>query len=369
MTNKVCVYTVCKDESKFVDRFCDSALEADCVVAIVHDTKDDTAEKLIRRGVKVIFTHYPQWRFDKSKNDALRWAKQLAPDCNIFAFVSLDEVFDKGWAQLLRDNWKPEHEICLYKFIQSHDEFGRDALATGFNWIHNRDDAWYWKYPVDEVIKRDDKPVEDLVYLNLFDKLTLHHWADYSKPRPYVDLHRLRYKEDPCDTSVLCLVRDFRWMGAHDELDELMKDRDVDSMELNNEEKSFITMALADKERARGNTDEAINLYKKAIDLCQNFRDPYIQFGTLLCDMEFYAQAEKVLKDCMNLTWRSYSYLEDPNNWDSTPYTWLAVSLYYQDKIYEAFAYAALAKDKNPYDELAKSNYEICLSKLKEVAK
>lgn len=367
MTNKVCVYTVCKDESKFVDQFCDSALEADVVCAVVHDTKDDTAEKLIARGVKVAFTHYQNWRFDVSKNDALKWAKEAAPDCNIFAFVSLDEVFDNGWAQLLRDNWKPEHEICLYKFVQSHDDNGRDALTTGFNWIHNRDDAWYWKYPVDEVLKRDDKPVEDLVYLNLFDQLTLHHWADYSKPRPYVDLHKIRYEEDPVDTSVLCLVRDYRWMGAWDEMDDIMKDRDIDKMDLTPEEKSFIVMSQGDKEYSRENTVGAIELYNKAIELCSSYRDPYIQYAILLCNMKFYSEAEAVMSKCFEKSYRSYSYLEDPNNWDAIPYTWMAVALFYQNKFIESFAYATLAKEKNSFDDLAKSNYDICLNRLKEV--
>lgn len=367
MENKICVYTVCRNESKFVDRWVDSMSEADVIVAVVHDTKDDTAEKLIARGVKVAFTHYQNWRFDTSKNDALKFAKEAAPDCNIFAFVSLDEVFDKGWAQVIKNNWHPEHEIALYKFVQSHDENGQDALTTGFNWIHNRDDAWYWKYPVDEVLIRDDKPVSELVYCNLFDKLTLHHWPDYSKPRDYVSLHELRIDESPEDTSVLCLVRDYHWMRAHDKLDKLMEGRDIYSMNLNSEEKAFIMMCLGDRDRGREKTLSAIEYYKKAIELNDHFRDTYLQYGTLLCDMKMYAEAEKILKDGIKKTWRSYSYLEDPNCWSSAYYVWLTVALWYQEKYEEAFAYARLSVEKNQYDEMAKSNYKLCLDKMMEM--
>lgn len=367
MENKICVYTVCRNESKFVDKWYESMKEADCVTAVVHDTKDDTAEKLISHGVKVAFTHYQNWRFDTSKNDALKFAKMAAPDCNIFAFVSLDEVFEPGWAQTIRDNWKEDSEICLYKFVQSHDENGQDALTTGFNWIHSREDAWYWKYPVDEVLIRDDKPVSELVYCNLFDKVTLHHWPDYSKPRPYVDLHKLRYEEYPEDTSVLCLVRDYHWMQDYEAMEKLLKDKDVASMNLNNEEKAFITMCVADGERSKGNKEKAIELYKKAMEFDDSYRDNYVQFATLLCDMKFYAEAERVLKNCLKKTWRSYSYIEDPNCWMAAPYIWMTVALYYQEKYTEAFVYAALAKEKNEYDELAKSNYELCLNKIKEI--
>lgn len=341
--------------------------EADVITAVVHDTKDDTAEKLIARGVKVAFTHYQQWRFDTSKNDALKFAKETAPDCNIFAFVSLDEVFEPGWAQTIRDNWKEDDEICLYKFVQSHDENGQDALTTGFNWIHSGEDAWYWKYPVDEVLIRDDKPVSELKYCNLFDKVTLHHWPDYSKPRPYVDLHKLRFEENPEDTSVLCLVRDYHWMKAHDELDKLMEGRDVSSMDLNGEEKAFITMCLADEARDRGDKIKAIELYNKAFEFSTSYRDNYIQFATLLCDMKFYAEAEVILRKAFEFSWRSYSYIEDPNCWSSAPYIWMTVALYYQEKYIEAFAYATIAKEKNKFDELAKSNYELCFNKIKEL--
>lgn len=367
MPNKICVYTVCKDESKFVDKWCDSMLEADVVTAVVHDTKDDTAEKLIARGVKVAFTHYQKWRFDTSKNDALKFAKEAAPDCNIFAFVSLDEVFDVGWAQVLRDNWKEDDEICLYKFVQSHDDNGQDALTTGFNWIHSCEDAWYWKYPVDEVLIRDDKPVSELRYCNLFDKLALHHWPDYSKPRPYVDLHKLRYQEFPDDTSILCLVRDYHWMQDYDEMDKLLGDRTVESLSLNNEEKAFITMCLGDGARFRGLNDKAIEFYRKAIEFDEFYRDTYIQFATLLCDMKFYAEAEAILKKALKVTWRSYSYIEDPNCWMAAPYTWLVVALYNQEKYTEAFVYAAIAYEKDKFDELAKTNYQACLDKIKEI--
>lgn len=367
MPNKICVYTVCRNESQFVDKWCDSVFEADVVTAVVHDTKDDTAEKLIAHGVKVAFTHYQNWRFDTSKNDALAFAKMVAPECNIFAFVSLDEVFNPGWAQTIRDNWKEDDEICMYKFVQSHDDNGQDALTTGFNWIHSGEDAWYWKYPVDEVLIRDDKPVSELKYCNLFDQVTLHHWPDYSKPRPYVELHELRYKEFPDDTSVLCLVRDYHWMQAYDKLDSLLDGREITSLNLNNEEKAFITMCVADGFRFRENKEKAIEYYKKAIELCSSFRDTYVQFATLLCEYSFHAEAERVLKQMFKSTWRSYSYLEDPNCWMASPYIWMTVALYSQEKYSEAFIYATMACEKDKFDELAKSNYNLCLEKIKEL--
>ena len=50
--NKICVYAICKNESKFVDRWI-SALqgEADCVVVLDTGSTDDTVEKLKKYGI------------------------------------------------------------------------------------------------------------------------------------------------------------------------------------------------------------------------------------------------------------------------------------------------------------------------------
>ena len=82
--------------------------------------------------------------------------------------------------------------------------------------------------------------------------------------------------------------------------------------------------------------------------------------------MKMYSEAEAILKEGIKKTWRSYSYIEDPNCWSSAYYIWLTVALYYQEKYKEALAYAAVAIKKNEFDELAKTNYQLCLDKIME---
>mgnify|MGYP000955049096 FL=1 len=47
---KIIVYAICKNESKFVNRWMDSMTEADAVVVLDTGSSDDTVEKLRRRG-------------------------------------------------------------------------------------------------------------------------------------------------------------------------------------------------------------------------------------------------------------------------------------------------------------------------------
>lgn len=45
-TNKIAVYTICKNESDYVDKFMESMIEADAVYVLDTGSTDDTVEKL-----------------------------------------------------------------------------------------------------------------------------------------------------------------------------------------------------------------------------------------------------------------------------------------------------------------------------------
>ena len=47
---RVCVYTIAKNEEKFVSRFMESAMEADCVVVLDTGSTDRTAALLQQAG-------------------------------------------------------------------------------------------------------------------------------------------------------------------------------------------------------------------------------------------------------------------------------------------------------------------------------
>jgi glycosyltransferase involved in cell wall biosynthesis len=68
---KVCVYAICKNEEKFVDRWMDSMSEADEVVVTDTGSADETVEKLRRRGAVVYVDEVKPWRFDAARNISL----------------------------------------------------------------------------------------------------------------------------------------------------------------------------------------------------------------------------------------------------------------------------------------------------------
>jgi len=74
--NKICIYSIARNESEFVDSWYEAHKTADKLVVVVHDCTDDTEEKLRAHGVIIKKTSIPEWRFDVGKNAALDAARE-----------------------------------------------------------------------------------------------------------------------------------------------------------------------------------------------------------------------------------------------------------------------------------------------------
>ena len=68
---KVAVYAICKNESKFAERWMASMSEADEIVVLDTGSADDTAEKLRALGAAVTVEAITPWRFDAARNRSL----------------------------------------------------------------------------------------------------------------------------------------------------------------------------------------------------------------------------------------------------------------------------------------------------------
>lgn len=90
---KVCVYAICKNEEKFVERWYNSMKEADEIFVLDTGSNDDSIKKLKQLNVTVKQEIINSWRFDVARNKSL----ELIPDnYNICVCTDLDEVFEPG---------------------------------------------------------------------------------------------------------------------------------------------------------------------------------------------------------------------------------------------------------------------------------
>ena len=69
---KVCVYAICKNEEKFVERWYNSMKEADYIVVLDTGSTDNTV-KLLSSLPKVIVQQkiIEPWRFDVARNESI----------------------------------------------------------------------------------------------------------------------------------------------------------------------------------------------------------------------------------------------------------------------------------------------------------
>ena len=100
---KVCVYAICKNEEKFVDRWFESMKEADSIYVLDTGSEDNTVQKLKEKGVIVKTDIIIPWRFDIARNKSI---DMIPEDIDICVCTDLDETFNKGWRSELEKVWK-----------------------------------------------------------------------------------------------------------------------------------------------------------------------------------------------------------------------------------------------------------------------
>ena len=90
---KICVYAICKNESRFAQRWMQSMREADGVFVLDTGSDDGTPEALRRLGAEVTEERIVPWRFDAARNRSLELVPQ---DADVCVCTDLDEVFAPG---------------------------------------------------------------------------------------------------------------------------------------------------------------------------------------------------------------------------------------------------------------------------------
>ncbi|MDR0819158.1 MAG: glycosyl transferase family 2 [Oscillospiraceae bacterium] len=211
---KIYVYTIAKNERKFVDMFMKSAGEADGVYILDTGSTDGTPERLRELGATVKEREYNPWRFDVARNDNLAMAPT---DTDICVSFDMDELLIPGWRDRLEKAWRADTEQANYKYVWNYNSDGSEGVTFNREKIHKYD-VFRWKHPVHEVLTRiDGKPGSNTVFI---DGITCEHHADNAKPRSgYLPLLELSVEEDPADDrNMHYLGREYmyhrRWQDA-----------------------------------------------------------------------------------------------------------------------------------------------------------
>lgn len=387
MENKICVYAICKNEFKFVERWYNSMKEADLVVVLDTGSTDDTIEKLEDVGVDIVESKVIKpWRFDVARNESL---KLIPKEYNILVCTDLDEVFEPGWANKVKKAWNDGIERIEYKYTWSHFEDGRDNLSFIYNKIHSR--KWKWVHAVHESLAReipDTKEGEAPYSVNytkdesvtLYDSIHLHHYPDGAKSRStYLDLLKLRVDDEPYDWyGKFYLAREYYFHGMYSEAMSLF------NAIISKYNKHYTPIVVAysfyivgncfremipklEKEARNECFQNAIKAYSGGIKFFPTYIPNYVGLSYIYNEMDLPNIALSHLKKAINTCIEHDHWLEDKSNWTYELFMNLAISNNLLGNKVEALGYAALALNYAPNNEIVKKNYDVCLNDIVNV--
>ena len=198
---KICVYAICKNEEKFVDRWVSAMInEADYVVVLDTGSTDSTVEKLKAYEPFVTVKQYDYFkesgifRFDRARNDSM---KLIPNDVDICAVFDLDQVPQKGWSGIVREEiTNGNKEVRGY--IVDHNDSGEEVIRWESRNVHVNDPFFIWTKVIHEGIEYYGK---DKSYPIIFrEDFVINHYPDNHKDRTlYKTLLEYACKEYPTD--------------------------------------------------------------------------------------------------------------------------------------------------------------------------
>ena len=350
---KVCVYAICKNEEKFVDRWFNSMKEADEIYVLDTGSTDNSIKLLKEKGVHVKQKKINPWRFDVARNISL---DMVPNDADICVCTDLDEVFLKGWREKLESVWNKDANRCRYTYNWSLDENDNPKVSFIYEKIHSRNN-YKWIHPVHEVLEYE-KENENVV---INEDIILNHYPDSTKSRSsYLPLLELSVKENPeNDRNMHYLGREYMYYGKWNEcIDTLIKHLNLKSSTWKDERCASMRF-IARSYKKLGRVEESRMWYDKAINEAPYLRDSYVERGILEYELDNYKEASKYLNDALNINSHEKTYINEIFSWDNTIYDMLSICMFYLNRIDESLYYINKAIDMEPNNERLLSNKKI----------
>ena len=324
---KICVYAICKNEEKFVERWVNSVKEADEIYVLDTGSMDNTVEELKKRGVIVSQKEIKPWRFDVARNLSL---DMVPNDADICVCIDLDEVLEVGWRKKLEKIWNIDINRLRYNYNWSLDDKNNPIVNFYIEKIHTRNN-YKWIHPVHEVLKYTGNGTERFITT---DDITVNHYPDNNKSRSnYLPLLELSVKESPNnDRNMHYLGREYMYYGRWNEcIDTLINHLNLPSATWKDERSAsmrFIARSYINLKRY----DEARMWLDKAIREAPYLRDPYVERALLEYQLSNYKEVEKYAKEALKIRKHEKTYINEPFSWNHTIYDLLSISLFYQGK-------------------------------------
>lgn len=349
---KIAVYTIAKNEEQFVERWAESAKDADYRFILDTGSTDKTVELARSAGVEVSVASINPWRFDNARNTALAL---LPSDIDICIALDMDEVLLPGWRKSL-ESIKPSTTRPRYKYTWSWKEDGTPGLEYGGDKIHLRN-GYRWKHPVHEVIIADRiQEVQEWI------DLEIHHYPDNSKPRSqYLPLLELSVREDPSDDrNAFYYARELFFYNRMSEASkEFLRYLELPTAKWGAER------AAAYRYLAKCQPAFADHHLLAAINEDSSRREAYVELSQWYYDHEQWDWCYDYAMLALEITEKPLDYLCEDFAWGSLPYDLAAIAAFKRGSTQEAIDLTDMAIVLGGDTERLMANKKHYLSMLK----
>lgn len=344
---KIAVYTIALNEEKFVERWYESAKDADYLLIADTGSTDKTKRIAKKLGIKVVDISIKPWRFDDARNVALAL---LPDDIDMCVSLDMDEVLSDGWREELEKTTAPQ---ILYKYTQNwrdietqiHPNLQFIALK-----IHARH-GYRWKHIVHELPYPDRNDNHSFE----FSELEIFHKPDNDKSREaYNKLIVDTHNENPdSDRYQLYYAKNFIGIDNEKAIEEFLRFISMPMKETTLTDKAFayILLAVLDNNNAK-------KYLEKSVKICPERRESLVSLAMYHYKRENWRRCEKLCKKALAIKEQVIDYNYGEYAWGKLPENMLYASrenkkLWKWSKNYEA------NKIKLNVDSLIAQNFKI----------
>ena len=346
---KVAVYTIALNELQFVEKWFESAKDADYLLIADTGSTDGTVEKARELGINVVDVRVSPWRFDDARNAALA---ALPLDIDMCVSLDMDEVITPGWRQVLEEAWDKGINRPRYKHIWSWNEDGTPGLEFSYDHIHARK-GFRWRHPVHECIY--SYGIEEVQ--GWIDGLETHHHPDNTKSRSqYLPLLALSVKEDPYnDRNAFYYGRELYFYGRYMEAAaELKRHLELPTAQWAPERAASMRFI------AKSLPDEAEVWLRRAIEQAPGRREPFVDLAKVYYGRQQWRQCLEAAESALEIKEKPLEYLCEAESWGAAPWDYAAIAAYNLGEYEKAAEYARNAVEIEPDNERLRSNVQYC---------
>lgn len=357
---KICVYAICKNEEKFIERWYESVKEADGIYVLDTGSTDNSVNLLKSLGVVVRQEVISPWRFDIARNKSL---EMIPDDYDICICLDLDEVLNKGWSKTIKSLWKDGLTRLRYVYNWSLDKNNQPIISFYGEKIHKRK-GFTWVNPVHEILKY--KGEEKYLYT---DKVIVNHYPDSKKSRSsYLPLLELAVKEDPRnDRNMHYLGREYMYYGKYeDAISTLERHLSLESATWKDERCAsmrFIARCYMKLNRPR----EALMWSNLAIKESPYLRDAYMEKALITYELKKFKETEKLCREALKIKKHPKTYINEVFTTDLNIYDILSVVCFYNGKYRSSLRYVKMALELDKDNERLISNKKLISDYLKNI--